>query len=141
MASDEELVTRARRVWTTPTRRVHLDWYDGPVQSVLYREDDGAWYVFAVAFGPTRERLYALRPLVDASVLDRLADVETVDDPDWLENLGREELLPACRAEGVLLVQRDESVLDARQMDEGELAVTVPRGLHALMADGAWPGV
>lgn len=121
-------------LWIHPERRLHLDWYDGPVQSLLTHGDHGTWYVFAVRFGAASERLYAALPVADPSILEDLTDLETRDDADWLVELGRDVLLPASAPDGWWMTVREGAVADVRPMTVDERATVAPRGLHDLMA-------
>jgi hypothetical protein len=121
-------------VWNAPARRVHLDWYEGPVQSVFLHPDGRAVYLCAVRFGAAGERLYAALPLLDPAVLDELGDLETRDGSDWLVEIGREVLLPAAGAQGFWTTVRDGAVAAVEPMTAEERATVQPRTLHDLLA-------
>jgi hypothetical protein len=121
-------------LWNTPSRRLHLDWYVGPIQSVLSHETHGTWYVFATLIGAAGERRYAMLPLDDDAIFEELGDLETRDETNWLQALGRDTLLPRCEPSGLWVTTRDDVVQSVRAMTEEERNTVVPIGLHDLLA-------
>lgn len=123
-----------RAVWLQPSRRVHLDWYDGPIQTLLTHPDHGTWYLFATSIGAVGDRIYAMLLVADSSMIDELSDIETRDDTDWLAALGRDVLLPACASTGVWVTTRDHEIKSVRPMTDAERQQVRPQSLQTLLA-------
>ncbi|MEZ4321992.1 MAG: hypothetical protein R3F61_31260 [Myxococcota bacterium] len=122
----------AREVFTTPHETIPLDWFEGPVQAVYVHDAHGPWYVFALPSESARDRLFCMRPFADPAVAEGLADVQTLEDADWLERFGREELLPACLPIGFEVRRLDGVVVAVVPMTDAALEAAVPRLANAI---------
>lgn len=121
----------ATAVFSFPNERLVLDFYDGPVQAVYLHDVYGAWYIFATGTGP-REREFCMRPIQDASVVEAVANMETVDEANWLIRLGTEQLLPACGPQGFRVRLIDNAVHEVRALTHEELLTARPRSVSDL---------